>query len=374
MRKLYILILLVGMGAAAKAQQIPLYTQYFYNEYIYNPAKAGTAILPNVFLAHRIQWTGLEGAPQTTLFSADMMIPQHRSGVGMNIIRDQIHLTTRYRGMFSYAYHLKFSNSSLLSMGMSAGFNNYTFDMAKAYGTGYLDLNDPLLANQNASDWTFEASAGVDLRLGRFHIGAVAPQLFSTDPAFGNADTSNVWDITNHWLGFTKYVWFLNRDHRIEPMVMVRYVDGIDPQIDAGVLYTYNHTVWGGLSYRQDYAVTASTGLQVHSGLRIGYSFDLPIGDIAGYVGTTHEIMVGMRFGDDHSKDYITALEDIDPAGGWPEVLVIHPKHQQRHAAKQRKRLGHNKKRHMNPNKSARENRKHGHQHWWQFWKGHTYK
>lgn len=361
------------VGLAAQAQQVPLYTQYFYNEYIYNPAKAGTAILPNVFLAHREQWTGIPDAPRTTLLSADMMIPQHFSGVGMNIIRDQVHLTTRVRAMFSYAYHLRLGQTSVLSMGLSAGFNNYRFDIARALNSGQMqDMNDPLLGNGTPTDWTFEATAGFDLRIRHWHIGAVMPQMVATEPTFTVNDTSNTLTPDQHYIGYTKYVFHINRKNRIEPMVMVRYVNGINPQIDAGIHYVYNHMVWGGLAYRQDYAITAAAGFQVHSGLRIGYSYDMPIGDIAGYVGGTHELMVGMRFGDDHSRDYLAALEAIDPDGGWPEVLVIHPKHQKNNAKRQRRHS--QKGTHPRKRGGKGENRIHGKQHWWQFWHGHKFK
>ena len=45
---------------ALKAQQLPVYTQYVFNEYIMNPAVAGTVDRTPIRLSYRDQWAGFK--------------------------------------------------------------------------------------------------------------------------------------------------------------------------------------------------------------------------------------------------------------------------------------------------------------------------
>jgi Type IX secretion system membrane protein PorP/SprF len=69
-------ILLIGifitLSGKIYAQQIPLYSQYFANPFIYNPAWAGLDKFGSVNITHRNQWDGIEGAPVTNLITVDL--------------------------------------------------------------------------------------------------------------------------------------------------------------------------------------------------------------------------------------------------------------------------------------------------------------
>ena len=56
--KFPILLSLFFMATALTAQQFPVYTQYVFNEYMMNPAVAGTMDYVPVRLSYRDQWTG----------------------------------------------------------------------------------------------------------------------------------------------------------------------------------------------------------------------------------------------------------------------------------------------------------------------------
>ena len=49
-----------------KGQEIPIFTHYYANPYIYNPAYVGIEGRPTVSLTHRQQWLGIEDAPITS--------------------------------------------------------------------------------------------------------------------------------------------------------------------------------------------------------------------------------------------------------------------------------------------------------------------
>jgi len=70
MRKfVFLIVLMAMMGSGLRAQQLPLYSQYYFNPILYNPASAGSSERFEMSLIYRNQWTGLEGAPKTAMFT-----------------------------------------------------------------------------------------------------------------------------------------------------------------------------------------------------------------------------------------------------------------------------------------------------------------
>jgi type IX secretion system PorP/SprF family membrane protein len=382
MRKIYLFLLTLGVFGAASAQQIPLFTQYYYNPFLLNPALAGSQVLPNVVLGHRIQWTGIEGAPQTTVFSGDMLFQKARSGVGLNLINDQIHYTNRVQAQLAYAYHLKLGRKFMLSFGASGGFTSLSINTQQAYASGrILDNGDPLLSANSRmnSGLVFDVTAGADLRMGNLHIGLVAPQMLNNQVKVAGVasslDTAHTMNLATHYTAYLRYNFHLRSMQSVlTPLLQVRRSPFFNkPQIDMGLIYTYDHKIWGAVSYRQDYATTVGLGTFIGHNFKVGYSIDLPLSKESRYLGLTHEIMLGMRFGRTDSKDYLAALEDFEPDGNYPVVLAVHPKFHDRHK-KHRMRHGSRTDGSHSHAKSREERRHEGQHHWWQFWHHDVYR
>src|SRR3569832_718672 len=82
-----IFVLLLSAGPLM-AQQLPLSSQYYNNQFITNPAFTGTKENVNAFLTHRSQWTGVAGAPQTSYLTVDGPIQAKNIGLGLNLHAD----------------------------------------------------------------------------------------------------------------------------------------------------------------------------------------------------------------------------------------------------------------------------------------------
>ena len=66
MRRLILaLVLSVAAYGAAKAQQLPQYSQYVLNNYLTNPAVGGIESYTDLRMGYRRQWSGLDGAPES---------------------------------------------------------------------------------------------------------------------------------------------------------------------------------------------------------------------------------------------------------------------------------------------------------------------
>ena len=66
---------------------------------------------------------------------------------------------------------------------------------------------------------------------------------------------------------------------------------------DAGLTTIYNDMVWGTVAYRSLGQVVIGFAIQPVPTLRIGYSFDYGIGDLATFGGGSHEISIQYDFG-----------------------------------------------------------------------------
>ena len=82
MRK-FILVLLIGIPSLVIAQQSPLYTQYMLNDFVINPAIAGSKPFFPLRLNAREQWAGLGSfAPSTQSLSFHAPVGDGRIGLG----------------------------------------------------------------------------------------------------------------------------------------------------------------------------------------------------------------------------------------------------------------------------------------------------
>ncbi|HBE43388.1 MAG TPA: hypothetical protein DDW27_19745, partial [Bacteroidales bacterium] len=131
----YVLLL----NFSARAQQLPVYSQYIYNKFLINPAVAGSDGYTSWNLTAREQWVGYSGAPRTFSFSGQTRLlkrsyilkqPSARKqvfrpksdgkvGLGGYIFSDRNGLIKRTGLQGSYAYHMWLQNSTQLSFGLS---------------------------------------------------------------------------------------------------------------------------------------------------------------------------------------------------------------------------------------------------------------
>ena len=89
MKKNFIIIL-VCFSALTKAQQLPMYSQYITNDFVLNPAIAGSKPYFPLQINSRTQWPGLgKIAPKTNTLSFHMPIAYESIGIGALVMQDE---------------------------------------------------------------------------------------------------------------------------------------------------------------------------------------------------------------------------------------------------------------------------------------------
>ena len=97
-----------------------MFSQYFTNDVIYNPAISGSNDYNQFTLQSRQQWLGFEGAPLSANISYHGPL-NNRSAMGGYLEYDRTTPSNQTNLQINYAYHVPLnSNNTYLSFGLGA--------------------------------------------------------------------------------------------------------------------------------------------------------------------------------------------------------------------------------------------------------------
>ncbi|EHQ25417.1 PorP/SprF family type IX secretion system membrane protein [Mucilaginibacter paludis] len=216
--------------STVKAQLNPLASQYFQNQYLFNPAMAGLNKGLNVNLAYSKQGFGIDGAQNTQSASADYQMD--KVGLGVNVYNQYSGIFRQTRAMVTYAYHLPLAgDNQKLNFGLSAGVMNNHINIGDVYG----DQSDQTLANYNANKGTsFDGDFGVAYTDNKLTIQGALPNLRYLFKDNGSTVEREV------FFTAASYKFFDPADVSVEPKVAYRKVKGYDNIFDAGANVAFN--------------------------------------------------------------------------------------------------------------------------------------
>ncbi len=305
MKKIYLLFIFVIFTLLSHAQQIGMYSHYYFKPMVYNPAFTGADEGISAMIISRNQWSGFKGAPQLNIFTLDGNI-HNKAGLGLQLISDRKGLSNRIGGNVSYSYRFMINEEAYFALGVSAGVINQTIDYSKAI----LENNsDPALFNTVENTIVLDANAGLAFKWKGLDIGVAVPQLAGNKVNYlDNEDVRSYYTQTRHYMGSVKYKIPVSEDLglSVTPLALVRYLPNTPIQYDGTLMIGWQDKIWLGGTYKSDYAVGLNAGVTIHQKLSVGYSYDYIIGKIGTYSGMSHELMISFRFG---SKKEETVVE-----------------------------------------------------------------
>src|SRR5690348_3834006 len=94
----------LAFASMSLAQQYPVFTQYYFNELVLNPAYAGASVQLSATAMYRNQWVNFDGAPKTYSVSAHTAMKRNKIGVGLLINHDEIGSYKNEHIYASYSY------------------------------------------------------------------------------------------------------------------------------------------------------------------------------------------------------------------------------------------------------------------------------
>lgn len=290
----------------AQAQQEAIYSQYMFNTLALNPAYAGSRDVLSMTALYRQQWWGVEGAPTTATFTADMPLNKERIGLGIQAFSDAIGESRNTGAYASYAFRVKVSRRTTLSLGLQAGATNLRWALANV-NTGSAD---PVFTS-NLNRWLPNFGTGIFLSNDRAYIGFSVPQLVRGKLSeFSRSDSARQ---QRHYFLMMGFVARLGNTVHMKPSILAKAVQGAPVSVDANINFWFRNRFALGASYRTGNlkfnndnfggklgdAIVGLVEVQLNDQLRFGYAYDHMLNDLN---KQTHEIMLRYEFGFSKSK------------------------------------------------------------------------
>lgn len=282
------------------SQQLPHYTQYMLNDLAINPAVAGKDNYADVRSNNRYQWIGITDAPRTYMLTLHAPLKNKHHGIGTHVYTDIVGPTRRVGVSLAYAYHINLTAKTKMSLGLSAGIQQWGIDGHKII---LHDGGDENLLIGYQTKTVPDFGAGIYVHNDKWYIGFSAPQLYQS-PILLYTNGDGKGKLVTHFMVNGAYKFNLNESFKIEPSFLVKYAKPAPVEIDGGLRVIYKEQIWLGGGYRHNDAYTALVGFMYKNYLMIGYSYDITTSKIKNYSTGTHELMLGLRFSKPQSKHW----------------------------------------------------------------------
>jgi type IX secretion system PorP/SprF family membrane protein len=332
MRKIILFIipaLFLVLPVSLQAQQTPLMSQYMMNKFLVNPALAGVKGYTNISFTARQQYRMLQNAPRTFVLSGDTRLLEDswirrknkvekkaknasrnkNVGLGGYFFNDRNGITNRTGMQFTYAYHINFENQYQLSFGLSV--SGYQFKLDD-YGVPVYTPDDPLLNSSKKTFFVPDANAGIYVSGKGLYLGLSASQLFGSSIKLGQNKFENFKTLRHFYL-VGGYKWLVSHAVVLEPSFLARAT--IDAYVmDATLRLFYQTNYWIGATYRTNQTLAFMAGFMVDD-IYIGYAYDATMGALQNYSGGSHELMVGIRLGDNSTRRSRWLRPDVSEIG-----------------------------------------------------------
>ncbi len=296
MNRIFVFFLLFCIASMARGQYDPQFSQNMFNKLNGNPGYAGTSGQANVVLANRQQWTGFEGAPVTTVLGADaaLTVLGRKAGIGLQVMNDKIGFFDNLNIQFSFS-RLYFVGEGELGIGVSAGIINQAFDGTNVFipESDYHDQVDEAVGSSEVNGTTADMGLGAFYNGSGWYAGLSVQHLFEPEPNFNDAFNVFIPRTFFATAGYTYSFW--ERPIEVQPSFYLKQSMG-SWQLDMNMNVRFRKKYWGGLSYRYQDAIVVLAGIELASGLRAGYSYDLTTSKLAKVSNGSHEIVLGYSF------------------------------------------------------------------------------
>jgi len=291
------LMLLLNISSASSQFDAQL-SQYMFHNSSFNPAAVGESDMIQIIGQHRIQWVGMPNGPQTTVFSINspLKIGNTLQGIGIKFLNDKAGLFTDQSAHLQYAFKKKIG-VGVLSIGADLGFVSLGFrgdsvrtsDISEYHNI----LGDNKIPTKSVAGMSFDMNLGVFYSTQKLYAGISYLHVNNPKVSWGN----NIEFKQKGSLFFTGGYNLVIPETKfiLKPSTLIK-TDMSSVQCDLTGRLEYDYKYWGGLSYRIQDAVVFLAGINISSGLSIGYSYDLPTSQIITVSSGSHEILLMYSF------------------------------------------------------------------------------
>ncbi len=303
------------------AQTDVQFTQYYEVPSVYNPAAIGNTDCIRVRAGGRMQWVGIDNAPQGLALTGDMPLKLFgkRFGVGLSLQQESAGLFNNLSVSAQVGYKLKLFKGELTA-GLQIGYVNEKFRGSEVFipdDDDYHESTDDAIPQTDLSGGALDLGVGVYYTHKWFWAGLSATHLTAPTITFTN-ETGSIGNTGSSTFGTRsdastgegeigkKYEFQLRRTlyfmagsnisikntlFEIMPSLLVKS-DFTFTRVEATARARWKKLITFGVGYRHDDAIYAVLGAE-YKGFFLGYSYDYPITAISKASHGSHELFLG---------------------------------------------------------------------------------
>ncbi len=305
-----LLLLLVINSLKLDGQQQPLYSQFTFNKYLFNPAVAGSEPTTMIQVSAYEQWLGFKGAPKFHTASFETRIFREARkprrdvrikfklfrpgtvGTGVQIFNEKYGTLSHTGVTGTYSYHLKLG-SQQLSFGISPVLSNLGLKSSEIILPD--DVFDELLEGENTRRWIIDFNFGAYLMQREYFAGYSVHHLSKSAIQWGGSIDANYRIGRQHYfMGGYKY--YYSSKLLFEPSMLIKISEDRKNQMDINVKCTISENYWCGLSYKTSKTLSIFGGLQ-YDRYFFCYAFDYTLTSIRKFNYGSHELLLAVQLG-----------------------------------------------------------------------------
>ncbi len=296
--------------------QDPQFSQFYSNPLYLNPAFAGTSLQSRFVSNYRNQWPSSGNTYVTYNLSYDKYVKSINGGVGFNLFYDRElnGVVNSINSSFFYAYHVKASDRLFFTGALQAGFIYKEFNTGGLLFPGMIDQENgnitgiyPLPVEDGQKIFP-DISFGIAGQQDNFYFGLALHHL--TEPNQSIIEGDQIGNLpmkmTLHLGAQSKkfHRGLISREFTLSPNLVFQQ-QGEHRQFNLG-LYLNEDWLTLGCWYRNNLTVRPDAAIAMVGytapNLRIGYSFDYSLSELAAYSYGSHELSLIFLFGENRHK------------------------------------------------------------------------
>lgn len=305
MKRLFHIVILLCLTAFSFAQQTPAYTQFILNNYMLNPAYAGTNLGLEALAGTRLQWIGMPGAPVTNFASVtyghrDNFSYKGKHGFGFMAEDDRRGMFSSKSAYFSYAYHIRIFTGVNLAAGISAGVRQ----MALAYAME--DKDDPAFNFQKSFFLIYpDFIPGIRVYTKKLFVDVSVRQLYKNTIKQGSQHFGyNASPLDPTMVAVIKRKFLLgDNTWMVVPAASVQATPKNLPYLQTNCMIFYDKKIGVGASVNGRSFASAILQVRVLRSTIIGFAYDYTISRLRAAGANSFEVMMHFTPGGTDEKE-----------------------------------------------------------------------
>ena len=287
----------------AVAQTDAQFTQYYEVATFYNPAATGRTDSLRMRAGGRMQWVGIDNAPQTFIFAADMpfKLGKHRIGVGAYGDGESMGLYSSLNAGAQVSYKLRKLGGEF-SVGLTVGMYDQKFKGSEVFipdNDDYHHSTDDAIPTRDIHGTALDLGLGVWYTRRNIWGGLSCTHLTSPAITMKSEGTESSGQAYEYEFQAARTLYLMgggniqlkNTLFELLPSVMVKS-DFTFTTGEATLRARYNRFLLFGAGYRWQDAVYVTIGAELKD-FYVGYAFDFPTSVLAGASAGSHEVFLG---------------------------------------------------------------------------------